>query len=805
MLTEQQRRLALDLLTGKRTFAEAPNLTEQESLALIRRYLAEKADPGPARADVDVRTGATILRDDRGIPHISADNTYDLFFAHGYAQAQDRLWQLDYLRRWAHGRLAEIYGRAKRDDDIAAHTLGISSIAAAALAASHPDCTEMFEAFSDGINAWISALPAGLPVEFELFDYQPESWSPVDSVAIYRRWFWYLTGRLPVISNPECVRAVIGEREADFYQPDGEVTYIVPPGNYDPEPRWPGLPMAEAADLAWGPQEPGGSNNWVIAPDISADGSAMAGSDPHVYYGVPSDFYEVHLRGAGFDVVGSMYAGTPIPRLGRNRDLAWGITNNICMQRDLYVERIDPTDSDRYLDGDTWTPMERRRVEIAVRDEDPHQIDIRFAHGRPIVDHLVAEAALPRNLWDAGRGADTALSLAWVGFEVSDEPKAFLDLARAGSVEEGRQALASIRCPTWNYVLADRAGSIAYQCTGALPLRGRTYRGYRDANDSFDAWVGYIPFAGLPRIAYPASGHISSANNPTAPPDFPYPLFGTWTVEDRAARAELLLGELKPHTAATFAAMQNDVFSGRAERGTPALLAVMESSGKPAFEIPAQILRAWNYQYSVDAAGASIFAVFFWRWHQHVVRLRFPEHLAKLVQDSGWGLSSALLHGDPSGWFDSNAQRLESMANAVNEAIDWLTERLGNDPNGWSWGRIHRLGAAHPAARTALQHELFDLPPQPHPGGPGTLNSAFYLPPGSFDTRVGPIYRLIASLGPASHTETVSWPGQSGHAGSPHYADQVDRHIAGEYYGFPFAWEDVVHEAISETILRPAS
>ncbi len=184
------------------------------------------------------------------------------------------------------------------------------------------------------------ALPAGLPIEFELLEYEPEPWSAIDSVAILRRWTWYLTGRLPVISTPECVRATIGEREAEFYQPDGPIAYIVPPGSYDTEPRWPGLSMDESAEMAWGPQEPGGSNNWAIAPGLSAGGHGMVGSDPHVFFNLPSDLTEVHLHGGGYDVVGAAYTGVPIPRIGRNPHLAWGITNNICMQRDLYVERL---------------------------------------------------------------------------------------------------------------------------------------------------------------------------------------------------------------------------------------------------------------------------------------------------------------------------------------------------------------------------------------------------------------------------------------------------------------------------------
>lgn len=804
MLDSQERQMVLDLLMERRSLTDLPTGSRAAARASIERYLAAKADYGPGEVVTQVRAGARILRDERGVPHIAADDPYDLFFAHGYAQAQDRLWQMDYLRRWSHGRLAAVLGREKLNEDIVSHTLGFSQVSQAILDAAHPESRDMFLAFADGVNAWIDSLPVGLPIEFELLGYEPERWSAVDSVAILRRWTWYLTGRLPVISTPECVRAVIGERETEFYQPDGPVAYIVPPGSYDPEPRWPDLPMASGAELAWGPQEPGGSNNWAITPELSAGGFGMVGSDPHVYFNLPSDLTEVHLHGGGYDVVGAAYAGVPIPRIGRNPHVAWGITNNICMQRDLYIERLHPEDAERYLEGETWQPVEHRSAEIKVRDEAPHPLDIRFAHGRPIVDHMVAEAAWPKNLWEADRGANTSLSLAWVGLEVSDEPKAFMDLCRARTVAEGQMALAGIRCATWNYVLADTEGAIAYQCTGALPLRGRSWRGYRDANLPIDAWQGYIPFEGLPRLENPGRGWVASANNPAAPPDFPYPLSGTWMVEDRAARAEALLEELKPHTVETFAAMQNDVLSGRAVRGISPLLDALEDGSDPRFDRAAGILRLWDRELTIDAPGGSVYFVFFWRWHQHVIRQRFPEHLAVLVQDAGWGLSASLLHDDPTGWFASDEVRRETIRVAMAEALDWLTERLGDDAARWTWGRIHRLGAVHPAACTELQHEYMDIPPSPAPGGAGTLCSSHYLPAGTFDARIGPIYRVISQLDPSARTEAVSWPGQSGHPGSPHYQDQVDRHLTGEYFDVPFDWSDVLAQATAETKLLPA-
>ena len=799
MLTPDQRRTARDLLGGPGV--EPLSKLSGKDRDLLANYLAEKADSGPANVRAKIRGTATIIRDSRGIPHIAADDPYDLFFAHGYAQAQDRLWQLDFLRRQAHGTLSEVLGPSKLDSDILARTIGLSAISAAALEASHPESRDAFLAFTDGVNAWIDSLPAGLPVEFELLDYEPAPWSAVDSVAIMRRWYWYLTGRLPVLSTPEVVRANIGELDAAWYQPDGQIAYIVQEGDFDSEPKWPGIPAAEGPGAFWGINDGSGSNNWAVGPSLTEHGYAMVGSDPHVYYSVPADWYDVQLKGAGYDVVGMTYPGVPMIRFGRNRVFAWGVTNNICLQRDLYIERVNPENPKQYLDGDDWKPFGSRVESIPVRGENDCRLEVQFAHNRPVVDHLVTEAALPRNLWGE-RGANTVLSLAWVGFELSDEPKSLLDLNRASTVAEGREALRRFRCPTWNFVLADTEGSVGYQCCGALPLRGRVWRGYRDANDPVDAWQGYIPFDAMPRVVDPDRGWVVSANNPTAPPSFPYPLFGTWTVEDRAARAEKLVEEMRPHSFDTFAAMQNDVFSGRAYRGTPPLLAAIEGITDPLTVQVAMLLREWDSSLPIDSAGGAIFYTFFWRWHHNVVRVRFPEEHAVIVQDSGHGMSSALLQANDHDWFPSDEVRVEVIRTSFAEALEYLTETLGPDPITWRWGDLHTLGAVHPAASTPLQHEILDMPQLPHPGGSATLSSALYLPPGSFQNKVGASYRIISSLDPHSTTWTVTWPGHSGHPGSPHYGDQVEHHRTGQYVEIPFLWDDVLAGAQSTTVIE---
>jgi penicillin amidase len=788
---DRQRAAALE------TLRNAKGTISSEQRAAVAALLAERADPGAPEVRAATGQPVEVWRDARGVPHIRAGSTADLFFAHGYVQAQDRLWQLDYLRRQALGRLSEIFGEEKLAEDRIAHTLRLPKIAQAVYEHSSPESRAALDAFAAGVNAFRAEVlaPGGqLPIEFDLLEYLPEPWSPVDSLAILRRWYWYLTGRLNVITTPEAVRAGVGDaaRYDAFFAPDGPLRYIVPPGSYDPEPRWPDKPEDPLTPSFWGQTLGEGSNNWAVSSARSAAGDALLASDPHVYYTVPADWYEAHLSAPGFESWGMTYPGCPATMFGRGPRFAWGITNNICLLRELYV--VESTD-----DVTTAPP-----VAISIRDQTPYQHVDRAVGDRPIVDHLVPEVALPHNLFPDRYPTPASLALDWVGFRVSDEIKTLLDFAVANTIDEGREALQVWGCPTWNFVLADAAGDIGYQTSGFIPLRGRELRGYRSLTDPEDQWTGFIPFDGLPRLDRPARGWVASANNPTAPPDFPYPLFGTWAPEDRAARAEDLLDATDRHTIAGFEEMQNDVFSGRAQRGIPGLLAALALVDDPVTHSAAGVLDGWDFRLATESVAASLFYVFFWRWHQRVIARRFPEHLIPLVRDAGWGLSSDLLHSNVAAWFDDDPEREGAIRTAFVEAIAWLTERLGADLNAWQWGRIHRLGAVHPVARTLLQHEFLDIPADACPGGAGTLANAFYAPPGSFDTRMGASYRMVTSLGAPPIFHSITWPGQSGHPDSPHYADQADDHVAGRFVELVTDWPTIESTAILRTTLVPA-
>ncbi len=352
-----------------------------------------------------VRRAVQIVRDEWGIPSIRADNDDDLFFGFGYAMAQDRLFQLDFLRRKGAGRLSEILGpdgseldylarfvwlRNVFEWDLLARTVGIRRIAEAEWTALPEETRTVLRSFSAGINAVIEESRDRLPIEFDLLDYRPEPWTPIDCLTIEGEFRWYLTGRFPVIVMPELTRRALGDGPLyrAFLEVESDAESILPPGSY---PR--GRAGSQPVGTAVGDPQGGGSNNWVISGRLSATGKPMVASDPHIAFEAVSCWYEVHLHGGSFNVAGMAYAGMPAVMFGRNQHVAWGCTNNICSQRDLYQEKTDPAYPNCYLYDGQWEPARQLDEVIAVKGSPPVRKTIRFSRNGPIVDEVLPAAA----------------------------------------------------------------------------------------------------------------------------------------------------------------------------------------------------------------------------------------------------------------------------------------------------------------------------------------------------------------------------------------------------------------------------
>jgi penicillin amidase len=760
-------------------------------------------NPGGTRRAA-VRQSVQIDRDRWGIPHIYAANDEGLFFGFGYALAQDRLFQLDYLRRRGSGRLAEILGpggaelellarvtgiRSVPELDLLARTVGIRRIAEKEWDALSEEPRAGLVAFSRGINALMEETRERPPIEFDLLDYRPEPWSPVDCLTIEGEFRWYLTGRFPVIVIPELARRVLGEGPLyrAFLQVEEDQESILPPGSY---PRaWCGTQLVGTA--AGDPEAAQGSNNWVLAGSRTSTGKPLLASDPHIAFDAVSCWYEVHLCGGSFNVTGAAYVGMPAVLFGRNERVAWGCTNNICSQRDLYQEKTDPAHPNCFLYDGRWEPAQQREEVIHVKGAGSVTKTIRYSRNGPIVDEVLPPLARQTG----------PVALRWLGTDHGGWLTALLAANRARGAVEFREALRPWHVPTFSVVFADTDGHIGYQGVGRIPLRKVWERGYRPGWDPEHQWLGVVPFDGMPRLADPERGWLATANNRPAPEDFPYPLSGTWSDGLRARRIRQMLEARDVLSLDDCAAMQRDTLSLRAVRCVPGLLKSLEASPEPRVQQAVGHLRAWDGRMEPDRVGATLFEVFFAHWTRTVAQERFDRETAAFVAGAVNGLSAALLAEDAAGWFAAG-KREQAVCGAMSAALDWLTDRLGSDMARWAWGKLHVLSLRHILSGRGDLGRLLDQRGLPVPGTMHTVCNTGLR--SDYSAGLGANYRLVADLSASPPAlRAVDSQSQSGHPGSPHYGDQFPTWLRGEYHPLPLNRAEASQLAVRTLTVQP--
>ena len=775
----------------------AAGLTEAEFEAWWNEELQRRLAVIDGRASCPVGAAVEIQRDASGLPHIYAETDTDLFVGYGYAMAQDRLFQMDYLRRRALGRLAEILGPEAFDYDLLVRTVGLHRIAADETARLPAETAARYEAFATGVNAFIEECRDLPPIEFDLLDYRPEPWRPLDSIALLGEFRWYLTGRFPVIAVPELARRALGDGPLyrAFTTPEAIDETILHPGEYatagsgtDPvEP-----PLGGIDDCT-------GSNNWVVGPSRSASGGALVVSDPHIAFGSPCCWYQAHLVGGRFNVAGAGYAGAPGIIFGRNRRVAWGITNNISSQRDLYQERTDPAHPGAFLYDGKWEPARERVEAISVRGEGVREEVVRSSRNGPIVDDILPGFA-------QGTGP---VSLRWAGTLPCAWPTALLTWNRAESCAELEDALRGWVSPTLSMVFGDVDGGFGYRATGQVPIRARAERGYRRGWDPADAWQGMIPFEGMPAVRDPERGWVATANNLPAPSDYPYPLSNTSPSGYRARRIRQMIESRDALSREDMAAMHYDPLSLRAVNAVPSLAAILDG-GDARLQAAAESLRAWDCRMDSESGAAAIFEAFQHQWDAAVAAERFSADASALAAgDSAAfvaggisGLSLRLLADDDVGWFASAEARDAAVRSAMARALDQLTERLGHDMSAWSWGGLHTVQLPHLLSDRGDLGRLLDRGGDPASGNGFVVGNTGSSP--DFSSTGGANYRLIVDL---AETPARLWSldaaGPSGQPGSPHYANQFGDWLAGSYHETPLERDDV-RATISTTLtLQP--
>jgi penicillin amidase len=752
-----------------------------------------------------------ILRDGAGVPHVYGATTRDLYFGLGYAVAEDRLWQVDRLRRRALGRQAEILGAEYVRSDLTHLTVGIDLLAEADAARLDGPIREIVDAYVAGLNHYLDTHANDLPPEFRLLSYTPERFTTRDVIAILRGMWWSLNGRLEQIVTAELSSRLPETLQAAYLTPEAPEERIL---SYDAPPAHEGV--APLRDTLLGSGDATGSNNWAVAGHRSASGHAMLCSDPHQPFWIPGSWHEYVLHGPEDTVAGAGHPGVPGIWFGTNTMIAWGITNNAASTRDLYFEEVNPRNPDEYRDGvgephggaaaeagvrltrdagDTWRRFTTRTVTIPVRGEDsPRTHVIRSTVRGPIVNDVLPSVE---------EGGDPPLSLRWVGQEHLEDLRALIDLNRATDWAGFRDALSRWSVPAFNFVYADSAGRVGYQCAGRIPVRGRVWRGYRSAADPNDRWLGYVPFEALPREENPSRGYVATANNRAAPDDFPYPLHGAWAAGYRAIRLRQFLAGDRKLSRDDMVALQTDVLSTRAERLVPPLLAHLDGNSGEDTALFRQILGAWDYRYTPDSAAPIVFEAFMRAWLTRVAAERFHPRYAALVTAHGSAAAQLIERGqtDDLPWFEGGPEVFQqALLGAIGEALSRLRRRFHGDSPRWSWGAAHLAHWRHPLGAPDGAAG-WEIGPMQVGGGADTVCNTGTGP--AYDANSGAEYRVVVDFASPDRIWAVQNTGNSGVPGSPHYADQLLPWAKGEYHVVHLDLRAYSDEIESRSVLTP--
>lgn len=756
---------------------------------------------GEARA-AGLQAPVEVVRDPDGVPHLFARSERDAWFAMGYVHAQDRLWQMEFQRRVAHGRVAELLGERAFELDKLMRTLGLTRAAERALREADPETRAHLEAYAAGVNAFLAADPV-LPVEFMAFQVRPEPWQPVDSLGWLYVMAWDLSGNWRSELARMRYAARLGRERANELMPPypGDAALPIP----DFKALYAEVGGEAAALLALSPpvEDSVGSNNWVVSGARSETGKPLLANDPHLGLQTPALWYLAHVSWPGMNVVGGTLPGLPFVVLGRNDFFAWSMTTTNSDTQDLFIEKVAPGDPASYLTPGGTERFESREEVVRVRGEE-RRIRVRSTRHGPVLSDAVKplEEASPKG---------HVLALSWAALRPGNaSARAGFALNRAGSRGEIMAALRDFHAPHQNVVFADRDGHIGFVAPSLVPVR-------RPDNEAMGRvpvpgwiakydWQGVLPFEQLPAVTDPASGRIVTANHKITPPGYRPFLSTDWFLPFRAERIEELLAARPRHSLDSFARMQADTVSRLARELLPAARAARpaEEGGRQA----QALLAGWEG----DMAVASAAPLAFMTWYRELTRLVYADEMGELFRD-GWDQRAGFMipvmkaeRGFERWCDDVRTPPKETCAELAGRAFDFaaldMEKRFGRE--GRRWGIAHRATSEHrPFGFLPGVSAWFNVSPET-PGDSFTVNVGGMTirdEARPFANRHAASLRAIYDLADLDRSRFMQSTGQSGNVLSPWYASFGERWARVEYIAIPTRREAIA--AAHTLALRP--
>lgn len=751
-----------------------------------------------------------VLFDAYGIPHIYAQTMEDAYFALGYVHAQDRLFQMEMLRRAAGGRLAEILGEDLVPVDKFFRILGLNHFAkehaAKFLSTDTADFQRAALAYQHGVNQYIKT--GKTPIEFTIIGIPRQEFSPEDIyLAVGFMSFGFAEGfhADPVL---EKIKTEWGENYLAMLAVQTPADAVQIKNFNGPVKSTSGNKLIAAISRAieqipvplWQ-----GSNGWAVAAEKSESGYPILANDTHIGYSQPAVWYEAHLEYPGFSFYGHHLAGIPFGLLGNNRFCGFGLTMFENDDVDFFRERSNPENKNQVMYMGTWENLDVREERIKVNGSTDVVLEVKKSRHGPIINGIVENTA------EDGE----PIALSWLLLQVENHAlQAAWKLNHAATFEEARDAVSMFSAPGLNVMYADTDKNIAWWAAAKLPVRPEhvVSKLFLNGESGRDEYNGFYDFSKNPQAVNPPWGFVYSANNqPEAVDGVLYP--GYYYPKARAGRIAELLDVDKKFSLEQLSSMQLDVTSAMHVEIANEIASVLATRNNPEFNILISELNRWDGSHRADLVAPSMYNNLLDQViHRAMLDELRPTALASLLKTSVPKNSYyRFVSSVENPWWDdvTTKEKKESREEIIEQAavntIALLKKTCGEKPESWTWGKLHTLTHAHALGAVKPLDKLFNVGPFVVDGGSEVINNLHYKleNTGYFHVDGGPALRKVTDFAAIEDGVTASPTGQSGNVMSPHYNDQAQMFASGKTRKMMMNREEIVLKAKNRLLLKP--
>lgn len=748
----------------------------------------------------------TVYFDDYGVPHIYANSSKDAMVALGYVHAQDRLWQMELMRRIAPGRLSEIFGKVALKNDKFFAGLGIEEASEKAIANldKNSQSYQLTMAYLDGINQYLDE--GKTPIEFQLVGVKKEKFTIKDVYNI----FGYMSFSFAMAQKSDPLLTDIKNKYGmeylkDFGLDDSFNQVKIKVAKENPV-EYAAIAKSVTALLDQSPIPPFiGSNSWVIGGKKTKSGKVIFANDPHIGFSQPGTWYEAHIVTPEFELYGCYLAGTPYPLLGHNRDYAYGLTMFENDDIDLYEEQNNPANANEYKTPDGYATYKVRTKTITVKDSTDVVLTVKETRHGPVMNSILD-----------GLNPKKPVAMSWI---YTQQPIQILDavyiLSHSKSKADFQKGVALIAAPGLNVMYGDAKGNVAWWATGKLYKHnpGVDTHFVLDGSSGKDDITSYLDFSKNPSAVNPDWNYVYSANNqPEAIDGFLYP--GYYLPLDRAKRITQLLDPKSNWDKQAVSEMITDNTSAVAPVVAVNLISNLDPSTFNENEKAAiAVLKTWNGANNLNDVAPTIYN----KWVYCYLKNTFEDELGEVGFTSFLGthimkqmIAKQVLNATSPWWDNINTKnkvesRKEIISKSFKEAIASLENQLGTTVPDWTWNKVHVVEYQHPLGKIAAIRKIFNVGPFEVAGSNEVINNQMfdYTNEGKYVVKGGPSTRRIVDFSDVENSWSILPTGQSGNPFSAHYSDQAELYNQGKFRKMKLNKEEIVRTS-TKLILRPS-